>query len=457
MSLRRLSGSNRTNSLLSNRSNSFSSADGSQASNSKEKRSKHGDGKLPPPILVYHESAHSIVFRDHLRRVAKHQGSSSISNDEEDQNEQQQQQPTTARLGGGTNKTDDVKKNTTAANNYASPDARKRETSQKQDSFVKITSELSQKLGIDRGETVMPSQAQIPSNQIANFLPRIQPLPRLALGPDDHFEPLINQPPAVHLVINSSDDSVDNNATGKDWSPAEREVVQLLLTEQACVKTIRNGDWTAFLTRFRTLPQPPPNHHHTAKLPGQQQQQQRHHADIAKHDGEEFPFNSFVTSTSLLPTSGKKMRCFGATSQYTVGVVFALPSSYHNPNSKVNENSECIEETEGEACKRTRTWSWPAGYSAKTEFNIDSRGNLINGREEALTPLAVLRQYNHQYLNDKEYTVAGRKVSGLSQIPYNEVFLRVGGRGRIVCGRDCVSDKVRNDKDGTGRDRKSVV
>ena len=89
--------------------------------------------------------------------------------------------------------------------------------------------------------------------------------------------------------------------------------------------------------------------------------------------------------------------------------------------------------------------------SAKTEFNIDSRGNLTNGRQEALTSLAVMRKYNHEYLHEEEYTVAGRKISGLSQIPYNEVFLRVGGRGRIACGVDCVSDKDRNDATGTGR------
>ena len=39
----------------------------------------------------------------------------------------------------------------------------------------------------------------------------------------------------------------------------------------------------------------------------------------------------------------------------------------------------------------------------KTEFNIDMRGNLINGREEALVSLAGLRKLNQSYLHDEDY------------------------------------------------------
>jgi hypothetical protein len=80
---------------------------------------------------------------------------------------------------------------------------------------------------------------------------------------------------------------------------------------------------------------------------------------------------------------------------------------------------------------------------AKTEFNIDGRGKLINGREEALRPLSVLRNYNNDYLNKDKYMVANREVEGWTLIPYNEVFLRVGGLGRLVhdkdsaCGESC--------------------
>ena len=134
------------------------------------------------------------------------------------------------------------------------------------------------------------------------------------------------------------------------------------------------------------------------------------------------------------------MRCFGSTREYAVGVVFALPQAFPSDAS------------EEDAAKRTRTWSWPSGYSAKTEFNIDHRGNLINGREEALVPLNGLRKMNHAYLHDEDYIVGGRMVKGgLTTIPYNEVFIRVGGLGRIACGVDAATGKSCDDADGTGR------
>ena len=133
------------------------------------------------------------------------------------------------------------------------------------------------------------------------------------------------------------------------------------------------------------------------------------------------------------------MRCFGSTNEYTTGVVFALPESYGN-------------ETEDEAATRTRTWSWPAGYAAKTEFNIDSYGNLINGREEALVPISELRRHNHDYITKEDYKICGRLVKGgLQKVPYNEVFLRVGGLGRVVRGRDVATGERKRQEDGTGR------
>ena len=133
------------------------------------------------------------------------------------------------------------------------------------------------------------------------------------------------------------------------------------------------------------------------------------------------------------------MRCFGNINNYTTGVVFALPE-YKNSDD------------ETAAVKKTRTWSWPSGYSAKTEFNIDSRGELINGRQEALVSLSTLREYNNDYINKTEYMIGGRLLKGgLNTVPYNEVFVRVGGPGRIVDGKDCATGLPRSDLDGTGR------
>lgn len=132
--------------------------------------------------------------------------------------------------------------------------------------------------------------------------------------------------------------------------------------------------------------------------------------------------------------------CFGSTNEYAVGVVFALPSAYLGDSS------------EDDAARRTKTWSWPSGYSAKTEFNIDDHGNLTNGREEAIVPLSGLRLMNHSYLHDKDYIVGGRLViGGLSTIPYNEVYIRVGGLGRISGGVDVSTGKRCTDIDGNCR------
>ena len=148
------------------------------------------------------------------------------------------------------------------------------------------------------------------------------------------------------------------------------------------VKTLRNSDWTAILRRFLN---PVVKHHST--YPDILD-------DIPPH--EQYVFNSFVTSTSLRTENGRKMRTYGSSNEYTTGVVFALPEHYGDDDS------------EAAAVRRTKTWAWPSGYAAKTEFNIDGRGNLINGREEALVSLDVMR-YTHLTLA-KNLTVftAGR-------------------------------------------------
>jgi hypothetical protein len=67
------------------------------------------------------------------------------------------------------------------------------------------------------------------------------------------------------------------------------------------------------------------------------------------------------------------------------------------------------------------------------QFNVNARGELINGRKEALVCISKLREFNDDYLNKSEYVVAGRLVQSeqIKTVPYNEVFLRVGGLGRV--------------------------
>jgi hypothetical protein len=235
-----------------------------------------------------------------------------------------------------------------------------------------------------------PSPPPPPSSS-ANFQPVIEPLEALDLNSKHVFEPLFDADPFPG---------------GEDGLPgltkAECEVVEMLKSEKAVVKTVRNQDWTSFLNKFK----PEGDEGKGERLPGPGERRKK--GDDPKggdSSGETtHPFNSFVTSTSLLPSCAKKMRCFGSTNEYATGAVFALPASFPNDAS------------EDDAAKRTRTWSWPSGYSAKTEFNIDHRGNLINGREEALVPLSRMRQMNHSYLHDTDYVVGGRMVKGGLQV-----------------------------------------
>ncbi|GKY93456.1 hypothetical protein MPSEU_000313100 [Mayamaea pseudoterrestris] len=296
-------------------------------------------GDLPPPVLVYHASARSIVFRDQLRR---------------------------------------------AAQNHDNLTTRRSTMSDVPDTAA-ATFTHQNEVAID----------------VAGFVEKAQPLKPLELGAGDNFLPLLQQGPF---------DS--KTPTNVSLTPAEQEVVTRLNEQRAVVKTIQNEDWTSFIHRFIETRSVTHGLHPS-------------HFDQPP-DGSQRPFNSFITSTTLLPSSGRKMRCYGSTTSYTVGVVFSLPD-YDS------QDEETV------AAAQSMTWAWPAGYSAKTEFNRNSQGMLINGRQEALQPLSVLRKYNDDYLTKKEYMVGLRKVSGLNAIPYNEVFQRVGGFGRIVCGKDVVT------------------
>ena len=195
------------------------------------------------PVLVFHDSARNIVFRDHVLRSIEQQG------------------------GGG---------------------------------------------GGGSSNTELPATAVIE--------PHIVPLPAKPLGFSDLFQPLLDSDPA----------------TQQNLTPSERGVYQHLLDQTCVVKTIKNNDWTSFLDRF-SVPQ--------------QQSRRCHalHADLPPTTPN--TTNAFLTSTTLLPAGGYKMRCYGSTSAYTVGAIFALPSLYTDVGA------------EDAAAERTWTWSWPAGYA----------------------------------------------------------------------------------------------
>jgi len=436
---------------------------------------------LPQAILVYHESAHSIVFRDHLRRQ---QGAirrtSSIMEQQNNVRRASSQSPsrlyhkehsepiigsgggdatTAAAMSRATSTIDEVSE-TDEAGGYESGGSTKSNRSSRSqssnttvksgdyDANSSVTSGGSSRSGSRKkylhkakgslpplrkmsspspppsSSVPSPPPPSISSVVVANFQPVIEPLEALDLNSKHVFEPLFDADP-----IPGGEDGLPG------LTKAECEVVEMLKSEKAVMKTVRNQDWTSFLNKFK----PEGDDGKGERLPGPGERRKKE--DDSKGDsGEAYPFNSFVTSTSLLPSSAKKMRCFGSTNEYATGAVFALPASFPNDAS------------EDDAAKRTRTWSWPSGYSAKTEFNIDHRGNLINGREEALVPLSRMRQMNHSYLHDTDYVVGGRMVKGgLQTIPYNEVYVRVGGPGRISNGVDVSTDEQCSDANGTGR------
>ena len=279
--------------------------------------------------------------------------------------------------------------------------------------------------------------------------PRTEYVP-LLLGSDNN-----NNKTMTTTVRGSSSSSVTSatpNSTAavpiigqddSDWSPAERHVYRLLQQQRAVVKTIRNSEWPQFMQRFQQE-----QSSSKGKFPAV-------HDDIPPNKNNQ-PFNAFYTSTSLLPYLGRKMRAYGSETSYTVGVVFALPeysSSIRQPQSPQQppQSQQPLPPSEAADVAATQTWAWPAGYAAKTEFNI-AHGELINGRKEALVSLEQLRLYNDEYLHKPDHYIAGRIIKGgFKVVPYNEVYVRVGGPGRIVNQKDVVTGQQCIDSEGTGR------
>jgi hypothetical protein len=345
----------------------------------------------------------SIVFRDQLRRAVSQNDLASLGKEDDADS-----------VGGPNHKTHHHRDGSFAVEDFPRPEAPgaaaevpktppppPRRVMMKDDHSVDRLGTI----GLIAGEflagqdTVLPPPGSLSPINVAGYIAKAEPLEALELGPNDEFEPLVLSP----------DD------TSPEWTDAEREVVHLLATQHATVKTIKNVDWAAFCDRFLYAQHASAAHPPTL------------HDDFPPDDNHHF--NAFVTSTSMLPDHGRKMRCYGSPSQYTVGVVFAMP------------RFDSAEEEDREA-ERTHTWSWPSGYSAKTEFNRDSRGNLINGRREAIRSLSTLREYNREYLHGTQFVIGLRTVDGsaLTQVPYNEVFLRVGGVGRVVNGVDVATN-----------------
>ena len=216
-----------------------------------------------------------------------------------------------------------------------------------------------------------------PSSSSTAEMHLITALPSLDLSSRDIFEPLL------------SSDIARKYEHHLHFTEQERHVIHLFEQQRAVVKTIRHGDLADFLDRFKRsslsdackscgLGRGESFGSFCSSINSSSEKEE----EILECDCTP----SFRTSTSLLPPSGNKMRPYGSPTEFSSGVVFALPEYDGSKNSlKEKEDQDVVE---------SNTWVWPCGYSAKTEFNIDSRGNLINGRHEAQVSISMLRSFN---------------------------------------------------------------
>jgi hypothetical protein len=353
---------------------------------------------IDAPTLIHHDSAHSIVFRDQLRRQSSYAYSKGQSSQSDRSLQHRSQSDRMRSLSIGSSHSgrplDDDGTNTQSE-----------------------TGSVSSSAGVladNSSIQIQPNDTDLtPRIIITHINPTIEPLEPLPLTSSDTFEPLLYSTPF---------DQERNELWNENLSQTERDIVTLIQNENCVVKTIKNQEWMDFLHRFR-------------KVDTDTQETNRGISIL----------QSFKTSTTLLPSGGIKMRCYGSPREYSHGVIFSLPRTFPGYQD------------EDTAANLAGVWCWPSGYSAKTEFNIDHNGNLINGREAALVSLTQLRKMNHSYIHDDDYgknisestwffslslthsnsdftlEIAGRLVrGGLKTVPYNEVYIRVGGFGRCV-------------------------
>uniref|UniRef100_A0A7S1S4D9 Uncharacterized protein n=1 Tax=Alexandrium catenella TaxID=2925 RepID=A0A7S1S4D9_ALECA len=118
------------------------------------------------------------------------------------------------------------------------------------------------------------------------------------------------------------------------------------------------------------------------------------------------------TSLTLPPPGGRSMKLFGKYSR--VGLIF-----------------------DRRALDLSDAHIWPSGYFAKSDFNIDSSGNLLNGREEALVTLEELilanqtLTYVQSEMGGGDEHPAGNMVTG-GIMPFNEILGLLDGTQGLV-------------------------
>ena len=401
-----------------NRKDTNSSMKSLSRTSSSSSSSNNNQQPLEPATLIYHESARKIVFRDSIRRGQTHSPPANKVIPPLNRISETTRHPLKINQKDDTTKSSEVAKSGINETISHSDEKRNKKNlfsnikSQKKNnneqsrpiSSNSCTSSVSSiaSSAVDStnyGTHVNTSIHHVPNGEetkhasassqdskprviIANYTPIIEPLETLDLTPDDQFQELLDSNPWTDPKKGTK-----NEDLWKSMTVAEKEVATMFLQEKCLVKTVKNSDWNEFIQKF-----------YVEKEEDAKRQLHPSEYYIRKNTknageeikGKEHPFHSFVTSTSLLPSCGMKMRCYGSTLSYTTGVVFAIPKSFRKDSDisssiigdGIGVMSDHQDNEEDHHAALTKTWAWPSGYSAKTEFNIGHNGKLINGREE---------------------------------------------------------------------------
>lgn len=170
-------------------------------------------------------------------------------------------------------------------------------------------------------------------------------------------------------------DSLKYSASAKSIAePPARRPEELFDAQLGLVKTVRNTDWLALIRKLR----------------------------IAES-------NVFRTSVSLPPPGAVNMRLFGEPRTNCAGLVWDL--------SQVDLSEAYI---------------WPSGYMAKTEFNLNHKGELVNGRSSALVTIDRLVECNRLCLTMNAETGEMQEVGDGATMNFNEINWPCKGTHGIV-------------------------
>ncbi len=310
-----------------------------------DKESGSKTSQLEPATLVYHESARSIVFRDNVRRIHSGKstplGSSIKSKDDAAHNHNHDYM----RASTLSNYDDESQKSHDSSSKRSRHRRRRKnnkDNSSLADSMHSVSS-IDTSTHNNRHLSLDDHKEQKPKVVIANFQPQIDPLPLLELHSYNDFSDVLSSKPYFWGDDEGPRDAKINEEVWNKMNEKEKDVAEKLLHSKCVVKTIKKAEWTTFLTKFVAVDGKPRRYLHPADLKSATKEERRRGYTIINQNCH---FNSFMTSTSLLPALGMKMRCYGSTKEYCHGLIFALPTD------DVKEDETAIE---------TSTWAWPSG------------------------------------------------------------------------------------------------